>query len=47
LLATIFLMAAASLSRASGERFFGAAMPRHAAMVQLLPVACFSVGTLG
>ncbi len=27
--------------------FFGAAMPRHAAIVQLLPVAAFNVGTLG
>src|SRR5438445_11775885 len=27
--------------------FFGAAMPRHAAIVHALPVAAFSVGTLG
>ena len=40
-------IAATSLSRASGGRFFGAAMPRHAAIVQLLPVAAFSVGTFG
>src|SRR2546428_9010595 len=47
LLATIFLIAATSLSRASAGMFFGAAMPRHAAIVHALPVAAFSVGTLG
>src|SRR5262249_51643487 len=47
LLATIFLIAATSLSRASGGIPFGAATPRHAAIVQLLPVATLSVGTFG
>jgi hypothetical protein len=41
------LIAATSLSRASAGMFFGAAMPRHAAIVQLLPVAAFNVGTFG
>src|SRR2546430_10510452 len=47
LLATIFLMAATSLSRTSDGTPFGAAIPRQAAIVQLLPVASFSVGTFG
>src|SRR5512132_3400802 len=47
LLAAIFLIAATSLSRASAGMPLGAAMPRQAPSFQLLPVAAFSVGTLG
>ena len=46
LLATIFCSAAASLSRASLGIPFGATMPRHAAVVQSLPIADFNVGTI-
>ena len=42
-----FSSAASSLSAMSFGRPLGATMPRHAASVQSLPVAAFSVGTLG
>ena len=45
LLAAIFFSAAASLSRTSAGMPLGATMPRHAAVVQSLPIAAFSVGT--
>src|SRR6267142_91052 len=47
LLEAIFLIAATSLSRTSAGTPLGAAIPRQAAIVQLLPVASFSVGTFG